>query len=751
MSIVESDSFDERVYLAANPDVASAVDRGEFASGEEHFKQIGNTEGRIINSHQFVLDQANQICHLKRVVTERDKALSDMKKMHREAQITISALRESSSWRFTAPMRYVSAKTTNVFSLFKLVRRVVCFGGGGVETAKKARRVLVREGLTGVKRRIRFVAGTVNGSTKSEVMPGIDLPAVARNDYAEWILRYDTLSSESREMMRINISGFRTKPLISVLMPVYNPPISYLDQAIQSVRRQLYSNWELCIADDGSANPAVRAMLEHHSQQDDRVRVVFRDKNGHISRASNSALALAEGQYVALLDHDDLLAEHALYWVVDAINRNPDVGLIYSDEDKLTEENRRYDPYFKSDFNYELLLAQNMISHLGVYSTDIVRRINGFRVGFEGAQDYDLALRVIEELEPQQIVHISRVLYHWRSIPGSTASDPSEKRYAAEAARKAVKEHLVRQGRGGAEVIPAPEVPTFNRVRFACPIPQPMVSIIIPTRDRAELLGVCLDSLVWRTSYSNYEVIVIDNGSVEETTKRLFDRLPRDRFKVIRDDSPFNFSALSNTGASVARGEILCFMNNDVEILNSDWLEEMVSFAARPEIGCVGARLWYPDGTLQHGGVILGIGGVGNHAHYHLARGNPGYFGRAVLHQSFSVVTGACLLIRRSTFDDVDGFDASLAVAFNDVDLCLRVREAGYRNIWTPYAELIHHESASRGIEDNPEKLSRFNSEVDFIRKRWEGELLSDPAYNPNLTLDSEDFSYAWPPRLPLF
>jgi GT2 family glycosyltransferase len=259
---------------------------------------------------------------------------------------------------------------------------------------------------------------------------------------------------------------------------------------------------------------------------------------------------------------------------------------------------------------------------------------------------------------------------------------------------------------------------------------------------------MCLDSLIQRTTYSNYEVIIVDNGSVEDATQQLFDRLPKDRFRILRDESPFNFSTLNNKAARVACGELLCLMNNDIEILTPDWLEEMVSFAVRPDIGCVGARLWYPDGRLQHGGCVLGVGGVCGHSHKYLQQGHTGYFGRAVLHQSFSAVTAACLLVRRHVFEEVGGLDEQLVVAFNDIDFCLRVREAGYRNVWTPYAEMNHHESASRGTEDTRAKQIRFSSEVDFMQSRWYRKLFDDPAYSPNLTCDCEDFSYAWPPRI---
>jgi GT2 family glycosyltransferase len=567
------------------------------------------------------------------------------------------------------------------------------------------------------------------------------------NDYEKWVRLYDSLDNQKISQICDGIQALTSHPLISVVMPVYDSPIEFLDLAIWSVRNQLYPHWELCIADDASSNQAVRDLIAQHANEDSRIKSVYRKENGHISRASNSALELATGVFIALLDHDDELPVHALYWIAYAINQNPGVGIIYSDEDKIDESGRRFDPYFKCAFNYELLLAQNMISHLGVYRRSLLTKIGGFRVGFEGSQDYDLCLRVLEQIDHSQILHIPKVLYHWRAIKGSAALARNQKTYAVEAGRRAVDEHLMRLN-VAATVLLAPEVPCFNRVKFLLPNPAPLVSIIIPTKDCAHLLRKCINSILEKTSYPSYEIIILDNGSVEPATHQLFKALPQEQVQIIRDDSPFNFSKLNNQGVKFSRGDLICLMNNDIEILTPDWLEEMASFASRPEIGCVGSRLWYPDFHLQHGGVILGIGGIANHAHYRMPRNQHGYFGRAQLHQSFSAVTAACLLVRRSVFEQVGGLDEELAVAFNDVDFCLRVREAGYRNVWTPYAEMIHHESASRGYENTPEKQTRFSKEVTLMKERWGDRLLQDPAYSPNLTLECENFSYAFPPRV---
>ena len=679
------------------------------------------------DNNSALAERDAQIAHLSHLVAQRD--------------MQIHAIYATRSWRVTRPLRAILRQVLRVKRVLRLAGMARQRYGGWIPALSLAARLYAREGVAGLRRGLAVVQ-------QSE----LSTPVATHDsrDYTEWVRRYSTLDDSRRDAMRGKVESFALRPLISVLMPVYNTPPEFLQQAIDSVCAQLYPNWELCIADDASTNSAVRKVLDAARDKDSRIKIVYREQNGHISCASNSALALAEGEFVALFDHDDMLAEDALYWMVEALNRSPDAGLLYSDEDKVNEQNHRYDPYFKSQLNYELLLAQNMICHLGVYRTELVRRLGGFRAGFEGGQDYDLALRVIEQLDPSQVVHVPHVLYHWRAIAGSTALAAGEKNYAADAGRRAVVEHLARVGLE-AEVLPAPEAPALNRVRFACPVPQPLVSIIIPTKDRADLLGMCLDSLLERTTYLNYEVIIVDNGSVEPATQKLFARLPAERFRVLRDDSPFNFSALNNHAARIARGSFLCLMNNDIEILTPDWLEEMVSFAARGDVGCVGARLWYPDGRLQHGGCIVGLGGVAGHSHKYFPKGDPGYFRRAVLHQSFSAVTAACLLLRREVFEQVDGLDEKLVVAFNDVDFCLRVREAGFRNVWTPYAEMIHHESASRGDEDTPEKVARFGNEIAYVKARWGDSLLQDPAYSFNLTLDMEDFSYAWPPRVNTF
>ena len=602
---------------------------------------------------------------------------------------------------------------------------------GGIKPAlMKCWRLYRREGLAGV-------VGKLTSLHRQSI------------DYMEWIRRYDTLTDDARTIIQTRIEAFSYKPLVSVVMPTYNTKPQWLMEAIQSVKKQLYPNWELCIADDASSEAHVRPMLEQYAAEDDRIKLVFRKDHGHISAASNSALKIASGEFIAFLDHDDLLAEHALFWVLDALARRPDAQLIYSDEDKIDVAGRRSDPYFKCDWNEDLFYSHNMICHLGVYRTKLVLDLGGLREGFEGAQDYDLALRCLERIDPMQIVHIPRVLYHWRIHPASTASGRADKPYALDAGAKAINEHLQRRGSDGG-VEPLMDLRMY-RVRYRLPKSVPLVSLIVPTRNGVRLLRRCFGSILEKTTYQHYEIVLVDNGSDDLETLRYLESIQGDsRVHIIRDNRPFNYSQLINSAMASASGTVIGLLNDDLEVITPDWLSVMVSHALRPGIGAVGARLWYPDDTLQHAGVILGIRGVAGHAHRYLKRGGKGYFGRASLIQSICALTAACLVVRKETFEKIGGFNEALQVAFNDVDFCLRVREAGYRNIYTPYAELYHHESATRGDEDTAEKQLRFSKESIYMKQRWGDLLLNDPAYSPNLTLDHQDFSLAWPPRVEL-
>jgi GT2 family glycosyltransferase len=515
-----------------------------------------------------------------------------------------------------------------------------------------------------------------------------------------------------------------------------------LREAIESVKHQLYGEWELCIADDCSTQPHVRAMLNRYAARDERIKVVFREENGHIASATNSAFDLADGEWIALLDHDDVLREHALAEVAFEIARHPEAEIIYSDEDKLDAKGGRYDPYFKPDFSRELFRSQNYLNHLTVHRARNIRAVAGWRAGFNGSQDYDLSLRIFERIDPRNIRHIPKILYHWRAAEGSAASSGDAKDYAYSAGLRALQEHVARS-KIAARVEPAPNTP-FYRVRFDIPDPKPLVSLIIPTRDKVDLLRNCVTSIRDKTTYQPYEFIIVDNGSTDPQALDYLAEIGKEpNCRVVRFDGPFNYSAINNFAVEHSDAPLIALINNDIEVICMDWLTEMVSWAMQPDVGCVGAKLYYANGTLQHGGVIIGLGGVAGHSHKHFPRDHVGYFYRLRILQNLSAVTAACLVVRREVFKQVGGLnEKDLPVSFNDVDFCLRVRDAGYLNVWSPYAELYHLESVSRGSDAAGEHVERAHREVAYMRSRWRTAEKEDPYYSVNLTKDTENFGY---------
>ena len=560
-----------------------------------------------------------------------------------------------------------------------------------------------------------------------------------RELYEIWQRRH-RLTAEDRDRIRAQVEKMARPPLISVLLPVYNTDEAWLRKCLDSVLSQIYPHWELCIADDASTLPHVRSILEEYRNGDGRVRLVFRETNGHISAASNSALSLAAGDYVALLDHDDELTPDALYEIAALIGRHPETDMIYTDEDKIDTQGRRHSPFFKPDWSPDTFLSLMYTCHLGVYRTALVRKIGGFREGFEGSQDYDLVLRLTERTD--RIRHIPRVLYHWRSIPASSASSFDSKGYAQDAGLRAVREALERRGE---DAVAEPVEGLSGRYRARYRLPgRPLVSIVIPTRDLSALLETCLHSVFERTAYDRFEVIIVDNDSREPETRELFrrwqEREPA-RFRVVPMPIPFNFPALINEGVRKARGDLVLLLNNDIEVVSGDWLAEMAAQAMRPRVGAVGVKLLYPDDTVQHAGVVLGIGGVAGHSHKYLSNDRTGYFDRLRITANYAAVTGACLMVERTKFDDAGGFDEALPVAFNDVDFCIRLLKAGFYNLCLSHPVLYHHESKTRGPEDTVEKQIRFRGEIDLMEARW-GELLkNDPFYSPHLTRYREDYS----------
>ncbi len=572
--------------------------------------------------------------------------------------------------------------------------------------------------------------------------------AQAASDYQRWIGAYDTLSEADRAAVRRHIDRLAYRPLISVIMPTYNTPEKWLRLAIESVRKQLYPYWELCIADDASFKVHVQRVLEEYQARDSRISVVFREQNGHISAASNSALAVARGEFVAFLDHDDELSEHALYMVAVELNAHPEADVLYSDEDKIDGKRRRYDPYFKPDWNPDLFQCQNFVSHLGVYRTCRVQEVGGFRPGYEGSQDWDLAMRIIEQIPSSHIRHISHVLYHWRAIAGSTALAMEQKDYAKDTQVKLLASHFQRTGIG---VTILPTATSHWRIRYPLPQPPPLVTLLIPAGNRFDLFRRCLESIQKKTTYPRFELIVVDDQSDDPCLREYVGQLAREgRVMVLGSEAPGNEAAMWNWAVRHARGEVIGLLSSGLEVISPDWLEEMVSHALRPEIGAVGTMLYSPRETIQYAGMILGLGeaGMAGPAHAGKPRGYTGEKGRALLLQNLSAVSAACLVLRRELFQQAGRLDAEhLPIAFYDIDLCLRIRALGYHNLWTPYAELYHDELASQGNEETPERRAQVKAAAEYLQQRW-GELLThDPAYNPNLALDRESFMLAFPPR----
>lgn len=604
--------------------------------------------------------------------------------------------------------------------------------------------------------------------------------------YMEWLKKH-SMGKEELEKQRKKSDSWKDRPRISIVVPLYNTPETYLTQMIESVQNQSYTNWELCLA-DASNQEQVGEHVKKYQQTDARIKYQKLEKNGGIAENTNEAIKLAAGSYIGLLDHDDLLAPNALYEIVSAITvpekivqsgvhwetynqkwdevssfqleekGTPDV--LYSDEDKVTENLAEYyAPHFKPDFSLDLLRSNNYITHFFVVKKEIVQEVGGFRSEFDGAQDYDFIFRCVEQAH--RVVHIPKVLYHWRMHQGSTAANQDSKSYAFNAGQEVVQAHLNRMNVPG-KVELTPNL-GFYRVKY--PVKEEaMISILIPSKDEVDSLKKCLKSIA-KSNYHNYEVIVIENNSEKEETFSYYEKIRTDKevpgkeyfyrqdgsvmpVKVVtwESDGIFNYSAINNYGARFAKGEYLILLNNDIEILTPDWMEELLGTCQRPEVAIVGARLYYPDDSIQHAGIVVGIGGHARGAASNMLTGcrriHDGYLHKAAIQLNYSAVTAACMMIRKSVFDEVGAFTEYLSVAFNDVDLCLKVRKAGYDIVYDPYVEAYHYESKSRGQEDSEEKVRRFQTEIEYMRTEWNDILrYGDPYYNPNFSRVKNDYS----------
>jgi GT2 family glycosyltransferase len=553
-----------------------------------------------------------------------------------------------------------------------------------------------------------------------------------KTEYDIWVDHYHLLKKDikSREEQ---IKQFKYKPKISLILPVYDVEKKWLKKAVQSVFDQIYENWELCIVDDASSQKYIKRLLTKY-RDNEKINIKFLAKNQGIAGASNEALALAQGEFAGFLDHDDQLSKDALFEVVKLLNRHPQADLIYSDEDKIDLKGKRFQPFFKPDYSPDLLLSFNYICHFLVCRRKILRQINGFQKGFEGSQDYDLVLRLTEKTD--EIYHIPKVLYHWRQIKGSTSVDHKAKAAHIKNSIKAIQEALKRRGIGGS-VEKGIHFDQFESYRVKRKIRnQPLVSVIIPTKDKVSFLRRCIRSIQEKTDYPNYELIVVDNQSEEKETLAFLSELRyKKNIKILSYDDDYNFSRINNLAARESQGSCILFLNNYIQVISNQWMSALLEHAQREEVGAVGAKLLYPDDTIQHAGTIVGLGGVAAHSHKKFPKNSNGYFGSLNTIRNYSAVTAACMMLRKKVFEDCGGFDEeNLPIGFNDVDLCLEMKKRGYLIVYTPYAVLVHYESQSRSENLNPE-------EVMFMKKKWGDQLLSDPYYNPNLSYDSEDFS----------
>lgn len=552
-------------------------------------------------------------------------------------------------------------------------------------------------------------------------------------DYGSWILANE-LGEPEFEKQRKKV--FELNPKISIVVPMYNTNEKFFKELVNSVLNQTYSNWELCLAD---GSPKENEALKKIINQDKRIKYKFLNENKGISENTNSAIKMVTGDYIALLDHDDTIAEYALFEVAKCINKNPNVEFMYSDEDKIDQNGNRFDGYFKPDFAPDTLRCQNYICHFSIFKKDLMEKLGGFNSEFDGAQDYDIFLRMSEIVNPENIKHIPRILYHWRVHKNSTAMENSNaKNYAFDNGIKAIEAHLKRVGLDGH--VSNGCINGIYRIDYKLK-ENFKVSIVIPNKDGKDILSVCVNSILDKTTYSNYEIVIVENNSETEEIFEYYKELEKNKkIKIVKyPKKGFNYSGIINFGVKNADGDYIVQLNNDTELLTPNWLELMLGFAQREDVGAVGVKLYYPDDTIQHAGIIIGIGGVAGNRFKSIPKSGHGYFAEESMIQNLSAVTAACIMTKRQIYEEVGYMDEKLAVAFNDVDFCLKIREKGYLIVYNPFVEFTHYESKSRGQEDTPAKKKRFNNEINIFLSKWQKFLdEGDPYYNINLSLDTE-------------
>jgi len=694
--------------------------RLEFISiGKDAFYRLLNLQNAmIVEKDRQISESQDQ----QTIIADKNGIIRDKDNHIHNIEASLDRIRHSRIWRTASFIREYG-----VTRPVRLIRQI-----------RKGFRIYKSEGFLSLIHHYRL---HVNHAKSGDV-PAVAGPAVIglnQADYERWQAKYH-LNTASIAEMRRQISAFSQKPVFSILVPVYNVDRVWLEKAIQSVMNQVYENWELCLADDASPKAHVRAVLNEYAARDARIKVIFPSRNQGIAGASNSAASLATGDFIGLLDHDDELSPDALFEMATVINHHPDAGLIYSDEDKMDLQGNCIEPFFKPDYSPDMILSQNYICHFTTFKKSFFDAVGGFREGMNGSQDHDLVLRILEKTD--QVHHIPKILYHWRKIPGSTAAVYDSKSYAWEAGRKAIQDTLKARNIAGSVFLG--RFQGSYRVKRKR-ISTPLVSIIIPFRDQPDLLDMCLTAILEKTSYPHFEILCINNGSRNKKTRDLMDRMTDmdSRIRFMDYQKPFNYSAINNFAVSQANGEQIVLMNNDIQIIHPDWIETLMEHSQRPEVGAVGAKLLYPNGTVQHVGIAIGLYGNAGHPHRFFHKDDNGYYARPHVIHNVSAVTGALMMVKKGLYLDVDGLDAdNLGVAYNDVDFCLKLREKGYLNVFTPYCEAVHHESASRGYENTPDRKKRFEREMLFFQSRWKDVLdAGDPYYNVNLSLKSEDFA----------
>lgn len=704
--------YDEGVYLMVNPDVAAAVERGDFSSGEEHYRIFGKAEGRVASIDAYIILLANNSREQQNRIASLHKEIESLERKIATQQATIHQYASSRSWRLTKPLRWFTATIQG--GKFLLRRAYIKTSAEGFAAAwRRAIQICRREGVwhaAANRAVIRPLANGYEGDARPMVRPGYM--------YIEPALPQD-FDAEMKNMA--------VRPFFSIVVPVYNTPPSLLAAAIDSVKKQWYPNWELILVDDASPATETRAALQQID--DKRIKVLQLAKNAGISGATNAGMDAAAGEYIVFMDHDDEITPDCLYELALCINRD-DPDFIYSDEDKLTETGEFTEPHFKPDWSPDTMMSTMFTCHVSCVRRSVQRRVGGLRSEMDGCQDWDFVLRVAEHTS--HISHIPKVLYHWRMIPGSIASDIAAKSYILEASQKVRLDALGRRGLAG-RVEPVAQVPGYFRVAYELR-GSPLVSIIIPTRDNEKVLRQCIDSIFSLTSYQSYEVIVLDNGSRDPTTLAYFASLSENKkIKVVRHDAPFNYSELNNIGVRHAAGELLLFLNDDTKVLQGDWLDRLGGYAQLEHVGAVGAKLLYADARqVQHAGIVNLEAGPG-HAMMRADVDAPGYFMRNLLEYNWLAVTGACLMVARSKFASIGGFAEGLPVAYNDVDFCMRLHTAGFYNVVVPAVRLIHYESVSRGLDRmDSEKLSRLKKEMRQLYARNPKYFQHDPFFNIN-------------------